>query len=89
MTFQEELKAQLAEMIPEDKRSEFEERAAGVFDRMGQYFQKTEASIADCSLRGCRGSISLRGTLEIRGVPGPGADKALPGCSIVDRRMGW
>lgn len=47
MTFQEELKAQLAEMIPEDKRGEFEEKAAGVFDRMGQYFQKTETSIAD------------------------------------------
>ena len=39
-TFQEELKSQLAQFVPEDKRAEFEEQSAGIFTNMGSFFEK-------------------------------------------------
>jgi predicted nuclease with TOPRIM domain len=46
MAFQEELKFQLAELVPEDKRAEFEEKTAGIFDKMGQVFARQAEDMA-------------------------------------------
>lgn len=46
MTFQEELKSQLAELVPEDKRAEFDEKTAGVFDNMAKFFAKQAEAVA-------------------------------------------
>lgn len=46
MAFQDELKFQLAELVPEDKRAEFEEKTAGIFEKMGQVFAKQADDMA-------------------------------------------
>lgn len=46
MAFQDELRDILVGFIPEEKKEEFAEKSAGVFEKMGQVFNDSAASIA-------------------------------------------
>jgi len=46
MAFQDELRDILVGFVPEDKKEEFTEKSAGIFEKMGTVFNESAASIA-------------------------------------------